>query len=394
MPKNRPGPTLADSRGRPRARRRRRWVPILLVLAVVGTAGWFGARFLIQSVVNPQCTIKASGITETFDPDQTANAALIAALSIKREMPPRAATIALTTAFQESKIRNLRYGDRDSLGLFQQRPSQGWGTEEQILDPVHATNAFYDALEKYKGYETADITKIAQRVQKSGFPEAYRDHEGQGRVLASTLTGPLPRRAHVPPRRGEDEPHAAARRERPVRADGRHVGPSPATAALTVTARDRTTAWAVAQWAVARAEIYGASKVSIGDRTWDRGSRRRGLVVRHRRHDGDDHPRLTVVAGHAVEVLQQVVRRQLDVLVPPLGRAVDAGDERRAVDAPEVADDERVARLRPVVRALGEPEVPRGIVVPRVALEVARSAPLRPAAPAPSRCRGRTAACR
>jgi hypothetical protein len=269
MPKNRPGPTLADSRGRARTRRPRRWVPILLVLAVVGTAGWFGARFLIQSVVNPLCTIKAGGITETFDPDQTANAALVAALSIKREMPPRAATIALTTAFQESKIRNLRYGDRDSLGLFQQRPSQGWGTKEQILDPVHATNAFYDALGKYKGYETADITKIAQRVQKSGFPEAYRDHEGQGRVLASTLTGHSP--AGLTCRL--DAVRTSLTPQRVASDLSEQMGVTsvrPGDGSLTVTAPDRTTAWAVAHWAVARAEIYGASTVRIGERVWDR----------------------------------------------------------------------------------------------------------------------------
>ena len=290
MPKNRPGPTLADSRGRPRARRRPRWVPILLVLAVVGTAGWFGARFLIQSVVNPQCTIKAGGITETFDPDQTANAALIAALSIKRGMPPRAATIALTTAFQESKIRNLRYGDRDSLGLFQQRPSQGWGTKEQILDPVHATNAFYDALEKYQGYETADITKIAQRVQKSGFPEAYRDHEGQGRVLASTLTGHSP--AGLTCRLDAVKTSLAPQR---VAADlSEQMGVTsvrPGEGMLTVTARDRTTAWAVAQWAVARAEIYGASKVSIGDRVWDRSKGDEGWS------SGSDGTTVTITLG-------------------------------------------------------------------------------------------------
>ncbi len=140
-------------------------------------------------------------MTETFDPEQTGNAALIAALSLKRDMPPRAATIALTTAIQESKIRNLRYGDRDSLGLFQQRPSQGWGTEEEILDPVYSTNTFFDALVKYKGYESADITTIAQKVQKSGFPEAYRDHEGEGRVLASTLTGHSPAGPDLPARR-------------------------------------------------------------------------------------------------------------------------------------------------------------------------------------------------
>jgi hypothetical protein len=269
MPNNRPGPTLAESRRRAPARRRRRWVTVLLVLAVVGTAGWFGARFLIQSVVNPQCTIKASGITETFDPDQTANAALISALSIKRGMPPRAATIALTTAFQESKIRNLRYGDRDSLGLFQQRPSQGWGTREQILDPVHATNAFYDALVKYKGYETADITKIAQRVQKSGFPEAYRDHEGQGRVLASTLTGHSP--AGLTCRLDAVKTSVSPQRVASDLSEQMGVTTArPGSGFLTVTARDTTTAWAVAHWAVARAEMYGASRVSIGDRAWDR----------------------------------------------------------------------------------------------------------------------------
>ena len=195
------------------------------MLAVVVTAGWFGARFLIQSVASPQCTITAAGITETFDPEQTGNAALIAALSVKRGMPPRAATIAITTAFQESKIRNLRYGDRDSLGLFQQRPSQGWGTAEQILDPVHATNAFYDALVKYQGYETADITKIAQRVQKSGYPEAYRDHEGQGRVLASNLTGHSPAGLTCRLDAVTTSVDPAARRERPGRADGRDLGP-------------------------------------------------------------------------------------------------------------------------------------------------------------------------
>jgi hypothetical protein len=244
-------------------------VTLVVVLAVVASAGWFGARFLIQSVVNPTCTITASGITETFDPDQTANAALIAAVSVRRGMPPRAATIALTTAFQESKIRNLRYGDRDSLGLFQQRPSQGWGTEEEILDPVHATNAFYDALVKFKGYESADITTIAQRVQKSGFPEAYRDHEGQGRVLASTLTGHSPAgltcrldavTRSVSPQRVADDLAEQMGVTSAKEGEG----------SLTVTARNRTSAWAVAQWAVARAELYGATRVHIGGRTWDR----------------------------------------------------------------------------------------------------------------------------
>ena len=100
--------------------------------------------------------------------------------------------IAIATALQESKLRNLRYGDRDSVGLFQQRPSQGWGTEEQILDPVYAVNRFYDALVKIKGYESMEITKVAQEVQRSAYPEAYADHEQEGRILASTISGHSP----------------------------------------------------------------------------------------------------------------------------------------------------------------------------------------------------------
>ncbi|MEO7753663.1 MAG: hypothetical protein ABIS35_09640 [Terracoccus sp.] len=277
MPTDRPRPTLAES-GRPgrptrsshTARRRRRGVLVLLVvLLAVGGGAWYGVRLLVDSVRSPQCFITAAGVTESFGPDQTGNAATIAAISMKRGLSPRAATIALTTAYQESKIRNLRYGDRDSLGLFQQRPSQGWGTREEILDPVHATNAFYDALVKYKGYETADITTIAQKVQRSGFPEAYRDHEGQGRVLASTLTGHSP--AGLACRLDPATTHAAPA---DVAADlAEQMGISTAKAGdgvLTVTAPDKVRAWAVGQWAVARAEQYGATAVSVGERAWDR----------------------------------------------------------------------------------------------------------------------------
>ncbi|WP_404388354.1 hypothetical protein [Humibacillus xanthopallidus] len=275
MSKTRPAPDRAGpSRpvtGSP-ARRRRRGLTLLVVVGLVAAGGYFGGRFLLDSVVNPQCTISAGGMTETFDPEQTGNAALIAALSLKRDLPPRAATIALTTAIQESKIRNLRYGDRDSLGLFQQRPSQGWGTEEEILDPVYSTNTFFDALVKYKGYENTDITTIAQKVQKSGFPEAYRDHEGEGRVLASTLTGHSPAGLTCrldAPTASVAPADVAADLERQMGITDTSVGDG----VLTVTAADATSAWAVAHWAVARAEQYGATTVTVGDRTWDRADR-------------------------------------------------------------------------------------------------------------------------
>lgn len=273
MPSASPGPTTVSSPTyRPPRRKRRGRIALLVVLLAVASAGVFGARVLWTSLQSPRCTISAAGMTETFDPEQTGNSALIAAISMKRDLPPRAATIALTTAYQESKIRNIRYGDRDSLGLFQQRPSQGWGTSEQVLDPVYSTNRFFDSLVKYEGYETADITTIAQKVQRSGYPEAYRDHEGQGRVLASTLTGHSP--AGVTCRLEAAEAHAAPA---DVADDlAKQMGlktAEPGDGLLTVTAPDAQHAWAVAHWAVARADQYGATAVSVGERTWDRDDR-------------------------------------------------------------------------------------------------------------------------
>jgi hypothetical protein len=137
----------------------------------------------------PGCTATVKGREVSLTTEQSENAALIVALSVRRGMPARAASIALATAYQESKIYNIDHGDRDSLGLFQQRPSQGWGTPAEILDPVYAINRFYDALAEIDGYQTMRITEAAQAVQRSAYPEAYADHEDDARVLASALTG-------------------------------------------------------------------------------------------------------------------------------------------------------------------------------------------------------------
>jgi len=167
----------------------------LVGVFAVGVAAAVGYGLLRQvaPIFRPdQCTATVDGRTVTVDVEQAENAALITAVAIDRGMPARAATIALATAYQESKLYNLESGDRDSLGLFQQRPSQGWGSREQILDPYYAANAFYDQLAKLDGYEGMRVTVAAQRVQRSGFPEAYADHEADARVLASALTGNSP----------------------------------------------------------------------------------------------------------------------------------------------------------------------------------------------------------
>ena len=171
----------------------RRLLAILVVAALAfgGAAAfvtWRGGSLPLVPAVE-ECQAQVDGHLVELDLEQSRYAALIAAISVQRGMPARAATIALATAYQESDLRNLEYGDRDSVGLFQQRPSQGWGTPDQLQDPTYATNAFYDALAQVDGYESTPVTEAAQEVQRSGFPEAYADHEQDARVLASALTG-------------------------------------------------------------------------------------------------------------------------------------------------------------------------------------------------------------
>jgi hypothetical protein len=161
------------------------------ILLVVG-AVWFGVSRSGFDLVKPDCTAEVDGHRVELEREQAENAALITAISVRRDLPARAASIALAAAYQESDLFNIEHGDRDSLGIFQQRPSQGWGTEEQIMDPVFATNAFYDALVKVDGYGQMEITEAAQEVQRSGFPTAYADHEDDARALASALTGHSP----------------------------------------------------------------------------------------------------------------------------------------------------------------------------------------------------------
>jgi hypothetical protein len=143
-------------------------------------------------LVTGQCTLPASSMVLTSE--QVQNAATIAAVARDRGLPERALVIALATAQQESRLRNLPYGDRDSLGLFQQRPSQGWGTEAQVQDPSYAAGKFFDHLVTIPGWDTGRLTDVAQAVQRSGFPEAYQRWEPMATELALGLysAGPAP----------------------------------------------------------------------------------------------------------------------------------------------------------------------------------------------------------
>ncbi|MER5980193.1 heavy metal transporter [Streptomyces sp. NPDC001857] len=161
-----------------------------VVLSAV--AGYVAVQYVTGGAGDPGCRVvsaQGGGPEYEFTPEQAVNAATIAAVGTDRGMPQRAVTIALATALQESALRNLDHGDRDSLGLFQQRPSQGWGTERQVTNPTYAADVFYAHLAKVRDYTELPLTVAAQRVQRSGYPEAYAKHEPDATLLAAALTG-------------------------------------------------------------------------------------------------------------------------------------------------------------------------------------------------------------
>ncbi|MFF4767423.1 C40 family peptidase [Streptomyces sp. NPDC001255] len=123
---------------------------------------------------------------------QVPAAQTVVATGVSLHVPARGQVVALATAMQESRLRNLAGGDRDSVGLFQQRPSQGWGTPDQLHDPVYASRAFYQALLKVPGWQQLTVTQAAQRVQRSALPDAYARWEPLATALQKAITATLP----------------------------------------------------------------------------------------------------------------------------------------------------------------------------------------------------------
>jgi hypothetical protein len=127
------------------------------------------------------------GTPHVWDAVQRENAATIIQVGAVLDVPERGQIVALATAMQESQLRNLgdlgARNDHDSLGLFQQRPSMGWGSVDQVMDPVYSTTAFYLALKRVPGWESMAVTVAAQRVQRSAFPYAYAQWETDANAL-------------------------------------------------------------------------------------------------------------------------------------------------------------------------------------------------------------------
>ena len=265
----------------------RRPLIVLTVIAVLLGAGAYAAytayqRFMVQVLTVPGCQAGTGQNAVPLDFGQAADAATVAAVAVRDHLPAQALTVAYATAFQESKLENLSYGDRDSVGIFQQRPSEGWGTAAQLQDPAYAAQAFFGALVKVPSYTTIPVYQAAQDVQHSADGDAYQQYAQTGALLAADFTA----RPHAvtcwysPAAQAADENvstkldlHGAAEELDSV------FGTPGQGRALTGVTRIRsgsadliTTApgagWTVANWLVAHASSYGITQVSYARYQW------------------------------------------------------------------------------------------------------------------------------
>jgi hypothetical protein len=233
---------------------------VIVVLVAASVAAW---PFIQNRGRTAGCTVTAAadapGAAAEFplSDEQAGNAATIAAIGIQLGMPDHAVTVALATALQESGLRNVPVGDRDSAGLFQQRPSQGWGTRAQVLDPVYASTAFYQRLRAQPGWTQLSVTDAAQLVQRSAAPDAYAQWEPRARAAAAALTG--------------EEPGALTCRGLTVNAPGANLVATAVAELGTATlsgAHPAARGWSISSWLVAHASRVAVDRVTFDGRTW------------------------------------------------------------------------------------------------------------------------------
>lgn len=243
------------------ARRRRRLLFVVVVLVVGVAAAAISVRLAgsHQHASGPPCEATVGTASYPLAIDQAANATTIAAVGKQLGLPDHAVTVALAAALQESELHDLPGGDLDSLGLFQQRPSQGWGTATQIMSPRYAALAFYRHLAVVRGWQDMSVTAAAQAVQRSGAPDAYAQWEPAARLLAEVFTGEVAAGlgCHFP------------------KSDRRIIDQS-LTQAMTAELGEPTLGvavapargWTVATWLVGHAQQYGIKSVTFAGQRW------------------------------------------------------------------------------------------------------------------------------
>ena len=195
-------PTLVNRRSRRGLVAAGAGLPVLVLVLVLGLAVGVGGGALevgdsaaaAGATPDAACGPVVAGqaappLPGTVTAEQLGNATVVYTVARQMALPDQAVLVADTAALTESTLVNLDHGDRDSLGLFQQRPSQGWGTPGQIMDPVYATTAFFQHLLAVPGWQTGDPAVLAQTVEASAHPERYAAFVPLAARLVATAAG-------------------------------------------------------------------------------------------------------------------------------------------------------------------------------------------------------------
>jgi len=270
----------------------------VVVLIIVALALSQQSRHLPSApAIGTGCLVHNNEFDVPLSTDQAAIAATIAGVASDHALPVRAVTIAYATALQESDLENLPYGDRDSVGVFQQRPSQGWGTKAELLNPIYATTRFFAALTAIHGYLRLPVYQAAQDVQHSADGSAYSQYSGQGAAMALGFMGSQARSVwcwYGSGVKGHEMLAAAGRALAttfgPLRV-GHYGDPI-----VTVRVPSQAAGWAVALWLMTRAASYHIDEIRFAGYQWTAAHGQHGWwTVRPSRHWPT--ARLTVAFG-------------------------------------------------------------------------------------------------
>jgi hypothetical protein len=239
---------------------------VLALLLSVG--GYIALRHSVPVLEPSSCSAETAGQPVSLNVGQAGIAATIAGVAQHRQLPSRAVTIAYATALQESKLTDLHSGDLDSVGVFQQRPSQGWGPARRIEDPVYATSRFFAALIKVPNYQGIPVYRAAQAVQRSADGYAYNQYAGVAARLASAFTGQLPHAVWCWYQQPVGKLHLAAANQALTAAFGPLPGHQYGDPDLAISVPHQSAGWAVAAWLVSHAGSYGIQHVSYRGYQW------------------------------------------------------------------------------------------------------------------------------
>lgn len=238
---------------------------LVIALAVAGLA--VGARALWHAA---QSAVRADGCdfgAYNLDLDQARIAATVVGVVLRRKLPERAAVLTLGAALQESKLRNLPpgTGDRDSVGILQQRPSQGWGTAAQIANVQYATGKFLDAVVRVPHWQSDSLASVIQAVQFSADGSAYARHEPEAQQIADALTGATAMGVSC----SFGKPTVVASPQAVIQAVTTDLPVSPPQAAGRVVTVPGA-GWATAAWFICNADRLGIDTVRYAGDSWSR----------------------------------------------------------------------------------------------------------------------------